>query len=946
VDFSGRRRWLLVAGAATVVLLGGGAGIVIGNRLDGGSGSDGPGEIEAADVLSEEQLELIHQAVPDSSCASEPTPPPDGDSLVALDVLRVEGTCLDDATEYVPADQVAERRAELDRDPSVVAAAVIPVASPDQVDDRRDDQWALDALGAPQGSTELPWPNGDSAVVAVVDTGVNPASADLTGAVIARRHYPGETDLDPFERDGERGHGTQVAGIIAARSGQGGIVGVAPAAGILDVPVNLGGARENPDSPWVGLAWAVNHGADVANLSFGGPMSDYPSGSDELEIAMGTVEFAVHNSVVVVTGSGNCGNHGPWAKCAEESAWQVPAVFGGVLAVGAVQDDFHLAGYSTRNESVDLVAPGGGDDDPDDDDNPKILTTAPDGGLVGFNGTSAAAPHVAAAAAVLRMANPEATGREVRAALIDSANLERIPDDQRSDPGVGHGFLEIDAALGRLRPASPPDDDLADRTQAAFVQDDTLFAFDDDRAHPVRPIDRGSPVTWLEWSADHSRLVGLAGPTLFSWAGPDTVPVEVSYQVPCEACGPSLAHLDDVAVPTAERPGDLVVSLDYDGTLTQYDASSLEELGTTTLSFPADAPGTKTLVGDVGGRLLVHESGGAHESERLWLVDPASGEPLESREVAGRVQGRVAVNAADDRIAFVAGYSPCSDDNPVYVLDGEDLTEIATPATPNDPVNPSGMAVDELFFDGDALYATMTYRSSGGLGPCEAGSAGIWRLDGDTWEQVRSAPLTNARPLEGRPGDEPTGWLVVELDGRASVQPWEGHDTSHGDLGHVDAELWSTPTHTEVDLGGEGGGGSDDDPGDGGSDGDEAGRGTSEPGRGGTAPRTVEAAVARFEEFVHALGAGDVATACAIGRPAVEAGGGGLSCEEAVPLLREMAPEDELAALTEVTVDPAQVTQAGPNRVEIPPAYPYSTEPETDPPIVMEHDGTNWFVVE
>jgi hypothetical protein len=45
-------------------------------------------------------------------------------------------------------------------------------------------------------------------------------------------------------------------------------------------------------------------------------------------------------------------------------------------------------------------------------------------------------------------------------------------------------------------------------------------------------------------------------------------------------------------------------------------------------------------------------------------------------------------------------------------------------------------------------------------------------------------------------------------------------------------------------------------------------------------------------------------------------------------------------------LDPSQVVQTAPNRVEIPPAPPYSTAPETDPPVVLEHDGTNWYVVQ
>jgi hypothetical protein len=117
------------------------------------------------------------------------------------------------------------------------------------------------------------------------------------------------------------------------------------------------------------------------------------------------------------------------------------------------------------------------------------------------------------------------------------------------------------------------------------------------------------------------------------------------------------------------------------------------------------------------------------------------------------------------------------------------------------------------------------------------------------------------------------------------------------------------------------------------------------PGGGGASP-TVEDAVARFEQFLHAFGAGDVATACAIGSVAVEADAGGMSCEQAGALLVQMSSEDELAALRAVTVDRAQVVQTAPDRVEIPPAPAFSTDPASGRNVVMQHDGTAWFVVE
>jgi hypothetical protein len=123
---------------------------------------------------------------------------------------------------------------------------------------------------------------------------------------------------------------------------------------------------------------------------------------------------------------------------------------------------------------------------------------------------------------------------------------------------------------------------------------------------------------------------------------------------------------------------------------------------------------------------------------------------------------------------------------------------------------PRGMTVDELFFNGDTIYATMTPLPSGDPAPCsqeQGGRAGIWRLAGERWEQVRCDALANARPLEGRAGDEPTGWLVVELDGNGSIRPSSSDDISLGDLGGMEWEIWSTPTRDEVDVGSPAGGG-------------------------------------------------------------------------------------------------------------------------------------------
>lgn len=326
-------------------------------------------------------------------------------------------------------------------------------------------------------------------------------------------------------------------------------------------------------------------------------------------------------------------------------------------------------------------------------------------------------------------------------------------------------------------------------TQAAWVEDGTgtLFAFDGSTVREVQQSGPAHNVRSLRWSPDHTRLVGLDGPTLFSWSVTDGGEPAVTT---CQACERgSVAYLDGSE--------DVVVEVDYDGTLLPYDAETLEPLETRPITFPSGGElGDKTLRGSVAGRLLVEQSGGAHAAETLWVVDPESGKAGASLPLSGQVRDDLAVRADGEAIAFLAGYTDCDATNAVYVLSAEDLSTVAQPETP------AGMIVDELFFNGDALYATMVSTDDASA-PCSRfGSTGLWRLEGDTWEQADTTSLIAARPIEGRAGDAETGWLHIELDGRGSVNPPGSDDPAQGGLGPVDLDVgfWSTPTETEVKL--------------------------------------------------------------------------------------------------------------------------------------------------
>ncbi|SEF12423.1 S8 family serine peptidase [Jiangella alba] len=761
-------RRLLLALAALVVVIAAAVVVIVVTRDDAG-GSGGP-----VGALSDEQRALLDSAVPAADCPDEPLAAPGDDALVALDVLRVdENDCLVATTEYVPADEVEARRAELLAEDGVVAAGVVGEVAVDAEDDRRRDQWALDRLGADKGSPELPWPDGDGALLAVLDTGIDETHPDLGDAVVERRHYPGEGAHDPD------GHGTHVAGIAAARRDNGGIVGVAPRVSVLDVPVRLKDANDAGPSWPTGLVWAVNHDADAVNMSFGGPIAESPDVEEtqDLEVEAAAVYFAVSNDVVVVSSGGNCGPS-PLTGCDEHNQLQTPAALPDVIAVGAVQEDFDLAGYSTRNEYIDLVAPGGGDL------RNAVLSTWPGGGHKAIQGTSQAAPHVAAAAALIRAAAPEAPGAAIAHALVDTADLDPLDEEDRLGLGVGRGFLDIADALEQVLDGEPPATPTLDGTRVAYANDTGLFAFDGARVERVRPADVGTAVRWVDWAADGSLLVGADDGELFSW---DAGSAELA-EAPCDWCSESRpAFLEDTEVDG--ETGAFVVGMDYAGTMTWYDAATLEETATTTATFPADAVGSKTLLGAVSGQLLVHESGGAQASERVWLLDPASGSAELSYDVMGSPQAAIAVTAGGTRVAVTTGYGACGAET--TVLDGADLSELAAATVPD------GVIVEEAFFNGETLYAIMTETA----GTCSAFSpAGLWRLDGDQWQEVSDVPY-GARPLEGLPGGVEQSWLIARPDQQAEFVPQVPGAPSEADLGPITHGPWATPTRTEVPWG-------------------------------------------------------------------------------------------------------------------------------------------------
>lgn len=233
------------------------------------------------------------------------------------------------------------------------------------------------------------WENGANIgggiVVAVADSGVDMDHPDLAGKLLSGYDFV-DNDNDP---DDENGHGTHVAGIIAACNNDLGVRGVACGARILAVRVLDENGGGNSETTAEGIKFAADHGAKIINLSLGG------FGRDTMQ--EDAIRYARAQGCLVVAAAGN--ENLPTALAEGETYGGVycrPANCPGVLTVMAADEDGALASFSNYDTDPDegaeyeIMAPG-----------VNILSTTYDGSYGYMDGTSMACPVVAGAAAVL-----------------------------------------------------------------------------------------------------------------------------------------------------------------------------------------------------------------------------------------------------------------------------------------------------------------------------------------------------------------------------------------------------------------------------------------------------------------------------------------------------------------------------------------------------------------
>lgn len=354
-------------------------------------------------------------------------------------------------------------------------------ARADAVRDR--ERWVLDAVSADQAWRTT---KGKGVTVAVIDTGVDGSHPDLAGSVIT-----GPDLIKSVAPHPGRVHGTWMSSLIAGHGhGSGdGVIGIAPEAKVLSVrtisdPTEPGYRSFRESRQYVNalpkaIRYAADHGADVINMSLGGPSAT----SDE----RAAVAYAISKGIVVVASAGNDGESSKYIDEQGNTMLSYPAAFVGVIGVGALERGGTRAGFSDRNASVVVAAPGA-----------KVVGAGPDGTYWDGEGTSQAGAIVSGVAALVRARYPQMPPGLV-AQAITAGTTHRPPGGY--DQAIGFGEVNAAAAL----------------TEAGKLQGYALTAkgktgrFGEGPVDPVRVEDHPPGLVILGGWVGVAALFGLAG---------------------------------------------------------------------------------------------------------------------------------------------------------------------------------------------------------------------------------------------------------------------------------------------------------------------------------------------------------------------------------------------------------------------------------------------------
>ncbi|MFY9498821.1 MAG: S8 family peptidase, partial [Tepidanaerobacteraceae bacterium] len=255
---------------------------------------------------------------------------------------------------------------------------------------------------------------GEGIKVGIIDTGIDLTHPDLKGNI--KETY---SVVDGISADDDNGHGTHVAGIIAALDNDIGVVGVAPKAEIYSVKAFDKMGRGSVSDIIDALQWCVENKVHVINMSFG-----IGTNSRALKRAIGA---AHRHKIIMVAAAGNSG--------ARDSVLY-PAKYPEVIAVAASDSKDQAADFSSRGPEVNIIAPG-----------VDVSSTYINEEYKNLSGTSMACPHVVGACALL-MSISGTKAESVKKAILSTAKDIGLPEETQ-----GVGLVNVSAAVSNIKKA-------------------------------------------------------------------------------------------------------------------------------------------------------------------------------------------------------------------------------------------------------------------------------------------------------------------------------------------------------------------------------------------------------------------------------------------------------------------------------------------------------------
>ncbi|WP_064094345.1 S8 family peptidase [Rossellomorea aquimaris] len=269
------------------------------------------------------------------------------------------------------------------------------------------------------------WKNGykgKGIKIAVLDTGCDMDHPDLAGQITSYRNFTDDNNKAEDNVTDYSGHGTHVAGTIAAKENGAGVIGVAPLAELIIVKV-LAGSRGSGKYDWIvnGIQYAIDQDVDIISMSLGGP-TDYKPLHD-------VIKKAVAANISVVCAAGNEGD-----SDSETDEFSYPASYNEVISVGAIDLSRKSSYFTNSNNEVDLVAPG-----------EKILSTIPGDKYAKLSGTSMSAPHVSGAVALIKEFEQAAFDRSLSETEIYAQLIKRTVPLSFPKTLEGNGLLFLTA---------------------------------------------------------------------------------------------------------------------------------------------------------------------------------------------------------------------------------------------------------------------------------------------------------------------------------------------------------------------------------------------------------------------------------------------------------------------------------------------------------------------